>query len=72
MSSFEMAKRFTKPIMQGNVFGIPEEIIHSKIKLQTRQKLSLNLKLKSTFGHDVNVGGMVQVYAQIGMNKRGK
>lgn len=71
MSAFEMSKGFTKPILNGFISTIPDDIVDAQQQLQERRTLSLILKSKSTFEHHIRVGDMVQVFNNTGMDKSG-
>ena len=71
MSSFELAKGFTKPVIHRSITEIPDDVVNAQIKLQAKRKLALILKSKATFEELISVGDMVETYNATGMNKRG-
>ena len=72
MSSFEMAKGFTKPVDSRSVKAVPADILEAQDKLKARRKMALILKSKATKDVSFSVGDMVEVYSNTGMNKKGK
>lgn len=73
MSSFELAKGFTRPALPGTPpIPIPEEIRAAHENLQAKRKLTLILRSKATTDNVVKAGDLVQVYLKNQKEKRGK
>ncbi len=73
VSSFEMAKGFTKPISEFNEpIPIPEELISAHEELKAKRKLNLILRSHNFKLPPIKIGDMVQIYAKDGNAKYGK
>lgn len=71
MSSFELAKGYTRPLV-GIANAVPPEILEAQQKLNAKRKLCLILKSKSVSEMPLSVGDMVQTYNITKSEKRGK
>ncbi len=72
LSAFELAKGFTKPIMNEPIDNlIPDDIIESHEKLQARRKLVLILKSNAIQELPIHIGDLVEVYVKKDHEKRG-
>lgn len=70
MSSFEVAKGFTKSLEENILKTVPDNVIVARNRLQASHKLRLILKSKATIQKHIVVGAMIEVYKKTGMNKR--
>lgn len=71
MSSYELAKGFTKPIDGASIHPIPDDIASAHNQLQAKRKLALILKSKSSEEIHITPGDLVEVYTVTGMDKKG-
>lgn len=70
MSSFELAKGYTRPLMS-KANEIPPDIVEAQQNLNAKRKLTLILKSKSVSEIPVSVGDMVETYSVTKSDKRG-
>lgn len=66
VSSFELTKGYTKPAKVGSVQASPDDVVEAHEKLQTKRKLALILKLKSTRDVRMATGDIVEVFSKTG------
>lgn len=71
MSSFELAKGFTKPTIDSTVYPIPKNVVITQSQLRARRKLALILKSKLIEEINVTAGDLIKVFNKNGMDKRG-
>lgn len=73
MSSNELAKGYTRPILNGKLpIVVPDEIREAHNKLLAKRKLALIMKSKATVDMNVRPGDLVEVYIRQQNEKRGK
>lgn len=72
MSSFELAKGFTKPVADGSVCTIPEDVVDAHNRLQAKRKLALILKSKATTEPHVATGDMIKIFFQYRHEQEGQ
>lgn len=63
--SHELAKGYTRPVVQGGIHILPSSIIHAQERLSAKRKLNLILSSKSIKELPVHVGDFVQVCTRL-------
>lgn len=73
MSSFEIAKGFTKPLIDHTApVVVAHDLITALETLIAKKELNLIMRTKATVDPVINPGDLVQVYILHGHEKRGK
>lgn len=72
LSSFEMAKGFSRAIFDGTVTTIPSDLVDAKLQLDARGKLTRIIRSKSVSNDIVSVGDLVEVFVKSGHEKCGR
>ena len=71
MSSFEMAKGYTKPVVPGHLSAVPDGVFEAQLKLQVKRKLA-QFPRSETFEEHFTVGDMIEVYSNTSVDRKGK
>lgn len=73
MSSFELLKRFTKPVSSKPAScAIPDDVIHAQERIQAGRKLAVMLKSKSVTEFPLCFGDLIEVFRHKSFEKGGK